>query len=350
MAFPPPATLAPALSVVVLASRHPEFVFDALASVGAQTLEPSQRELIVVRDYEDPELARRTEALGGRSVAVPPGDIGPAIRAGVDAARGRVLVFLDDDDRYRPERLATVARVFQQDPDLGFYRNGFDVIDAEGHTVPDHPFRSAERELGRRLGPVTLTAGQRASGWAHWPPVGFDFNSSCMAIRRDVLNQFIDQQDLTGFRLLDALMFVAALAAPVAIRFDPTPWTEYRIHGRNASHNPQQREDPLMGRADFSRRVAPSYDRLVQLAQRSGSRLAIHEAEGLATVQRSYLALRDPATPRTEFARLRRALARQRSSYLVRSERQLPAALRLFSIAPRLGRWMYGRRARAGGG
>lgn len=340
----------PFVSVIVIASRHREFVGDALDSVRAQTLAPKDFELVVVRDYDDPELERRVTELGGRTVPIPSGDIGPAIEAGLVTSRGHVLVFLDDDDRYRPGRLAAVTRAFRDDPNLGFFRNGFAVIDATGQGMAHHPFRAAQRESGRRFGVITLAAVEREDGMRNLPPLGLDFNSSCIAVRRDVLARFVGGRDLTGFRVLDALLFVAALAAPVAIRFDPSVLTEYRIHGRNASRNPQERSDPLAGRADFARRVAASYVRLIEMARASGVALAITEAEGLATVQQAYLALRDLSSTRAEFVRLRRALAAQRRSYVVRSERSLPSALRLFSLSPTLGRWLYSRRVRAGSG
>ncbi len=338
---------APFVSVVLMASRHRDFVDEAIASIRAQSLPREEFELIAVCDFDDAGFEERLARSGGRSVHVPPGDIGPAIRAGLEAARGTVLTFLDDDDRMRPDRLASVAAAFRSDPDLGYLRNGYVIIDREGGSVPDPRFRSEERRNGVRVGAVTSTS----DGWSHdrlrWPPLGLDFNSSSIAVRRAALDEFCRGRDLTGFILLDSLMFVAVLAGAGSIRFDPAPWTEYRIHGQNRSWNPQARTDPVAGRADFSRRSAESYARLARWAAESGSERSRVEAEGLLTAQQCFRALRDPTVRRSEFRRLRRAIRSQPTSYLLRSERLLPLALRVYSISPRWGRWLYTRRARA---
>jgi Glycosyl transferase family 2 len=337
----------PFVSVVLLASRHKEFVQEAISSVRRQTAPSSEFELVVVRDYDDPALDRAVEGIPGRSVQVGPGDIGPAIDAGVRSSRGEILAFLDDDDRFRPEKLATAIQSFRSDPKLGFYRNGFVVIDEAGRPLPNHRFRAEQRRAGERVGPRTLGGPDRGAALRTLPPLGLDFNSSCMVVRRDVLQSFMERIELKGFRLLDALVFFAALSSSRSLRIDPTVLTEYRIHSGNSSINSGAVADGLARRAEFSRRVAPGYERMTTAARATGSALAADEAAALQTVQSAYLAMREPGTPRQEFARLHRQLMDHRACYLVRSEPRLTAAIRLFSLSPSLGRWLYSRRIRS---
>jgi hypothetical protein len=138
-------------------------------------------------------------------------------------------------------------------------------------------------------------------------------------------------------------MFLAALASDAAIRLDPSILTEYRLHSRNASINPDQSSDPLAGAAAFGRVTAPSYTELVQAARTTSNRDVVAEAEGLQEVQAAYGALRDPSTSRRVFLQHLRALNRYRRAYLVKSEPRLRWALALFSITPSLGRRMYAR-------
>ena len=119
----------PYISVILMASRHPEFVGEAIRSVREQSLPLGEVELVAVRDFHDEGVERMVREANGKDVRVPPGRIGPAIEAGVKASHGDVVAFLDDDDRFLREKLATVAGQFRKDPGLGFYRNGYEVID-----------------------------------------------------------------------------------------------------------------------------------------------------------------------------------------------------------------------------
>ncbi|MGH2727704.1 MAG: glycosyltransferase family 2 protein, partial [Actinomycetota bacterium] len=94
----------PLVSVIVTTYERQAMLGEAIASVLAQTIQDF--EIVVVDDASptpatapaDPRIrVVRRETNGGE----------PAARnSGLDAARGRYVAFLDDDDRYVPERLA----------------------------------------------------------------------------------------------------------------------------------------------------------------------------------------------------------------------------------------------------
>ncbi len=96
-------------------------VAEAVASVVAQTVD--DWECIVVDDGGG-ELPDEHDpaALGDPRVRVlrrdQPGGPAAARNAGIDAARGRIITFLDDDDRYRADRLE-IAAAGLTDPDVG---------------------------------------------------------------------------------------------------------------------------------------------------------------------------------------------------------------------------------------
>jgi Glycosyl transferase family 2 len=336
-----PEPSGPLLTVVVIASRHREFLGDALDSVRDQKVDPREYELLVVADFEDPKLEVRIASLGGRIAHVPPGDIGPAIAAAMRESRGDVLVFLDDDDRFRPTKLASVRDAFRRFPDLGFYRNGYVPIDARGRTLPEHRLRAGERSNLARMGSTYLPGPHVVERIRALPSVGVDFNSSCMAVRRDLLRRFSDQLDLNGFRLLDALAFFSVLASDGGIFVEAEVLTEYRIHPSNASFRPEGTAGPLEGALAFSRIVAPSFEKLARAAAHTGNSDVALEGAGLLEVQRTYLDLRTPGCSRRTYREHWRALRRYRKASLVRNERRLPLALMLFSVAPGLGRRLY---------
>jgi hypothetical protein len=108
----------PRVSVVVPTRQRPALVVRAVESALAQTL----RALEVVVAVDGPDAATRA-ALGCVAdarlrVAVLPRrcGIGGARNAGVRAARGRWVAFLDDDDEWSPEKLALQLEVAEASP------------------------------------------------------------------------------------------------------------------------------------------------------------------------------------------------------------------------------------------
>jgi glycosyltransferase involved in cell wall biosynthesis len=107
---PPVAAALPTISAVVVTRDRPRLLRDALASIAAQTLRPLE-----VRIADDGTLPAHEAAsdLAGLEVTVLPvclGQAGAARNAAAAGARGEVLAFLDDDDRWRPGHLEGLAR------------------------------------------------------------------------------------------------------------------------------------------------------------------------------------------------------------------------------------------------
>jgi hypothetical protein len=107
------------VSVVVVTCDRPALLADALISVAAQTVPPLEVRLgdagaVPVLDHlpELPLLELTARALP----TLRPGAARNVMTAG---ARGEVLAFLDDDDRWRPDHLAGLAAAFA-DPAVGF--------------------------------------------------------------------------------------------------------------------------------------------------------------------------------------------------------------------------------------
>ncbi len=338
---------APRISVVVLASRHRQYAGEALASVVSQTLPRDRFEILLVRDYEDSALDRAAAEAGARVVPVPATGLGTALAAGLAESRGELLSYLDDDDRYRPERLATVLATFDAEPALGYYRNGYALIDGRGAPLSPHPFRAAQRSAQARLGPVEFGGAAQIDRLRAWPNLGFDFCESTITVRRSLLGALAGHLDLTKIRNADAFCYFAALAGAGRLRAEPVELTEYRLHAGNVSAGGAT--DPLAQRRAFSRWSLESYAVLAQGVAAIGPPAAVEEAEGTLAVQRGYAVLREPTSGRAEVHAARRGVRSLRRTYAVRSEPRLSVALGLSALSPRLGRWLYGRAVARGG-
>lgn len=108
----------PLVSVIVATNRGRPFLDEALDSVAAQTY--PHVELIVVDDGS-PESAGVQEATdripGARYIRQEPAGVSTARNLGAFRAHGDYLVFLDDDDRWAPSRLAHQLSALEARPD-----------------------------------------------------------------------------------------------------------------------------------------------------------------------------------------------------------------------------------------
>jgi glycosyltransferase involved in cell wall biosynthesis len=111
----------PVVSVVIPTFDTAEFARGAVASVLAQTRQDF--EILLVDDGSRPEQVAILDELAGspRVRLLRQARAGPdrARRRGWEAARGQMVAFLDDDDRYAPGYLATCLERLTAQPELG---------------------------------------------------------------------------------------------------------------------------------------------------------------------------------------------------------------------------------------
>ncbi len=124
---------------VVLATRRGStnpFLHEALASLAAQSLPAAQ---LVVVDDGSPEPVRASDLPEGLPPTVvlrtPGTGVSRARNLGVAQACGTLLAFLDDDDVWHPERLATHVAAMAADPGLALTYCPLSSIDATGRTI-----------------------------------------------------------------------------------------------------------------------------------------------------------------------------------------------------------------------
>ncbi|MFF2833123.1 glycosyltransferase family 2 protein [Cellulosimicrobium cellulans] len=156
-------TVLPSVSVVVATNRGGPFLAEALASVLAQSYPAA--ELVVVDDGspEPADLLRIVED-AARGVASPrprvvrraPAGVSAARNAGVAQTSGELVAFLDDDDRWHPDRLRRHAEVMAARPDVVVSYCGMRTIDADGAELVAADQRAADDQRAVIRGPGVM--------------------------------------------------------------------------------------------------------------------------------------------------------------------------------------------------
>ena len=97
----------PTISVVIPCYNQARYLADAIRSVREQTHQPI--ECIVVDDGSTDRTSEVAAELGARVLHQPNGGVSAARNAGLSAARGELVVFLDADDVLLRDALARGA-------------------------------------------------------------------------------------------------------------------------------------------------------------------------------------------------------------------------------------------------
>lgn len=122
----------PLVSVVVATNRAASYLHEALASVASQSLQAD--EVIVVDDgCPDPSVIEIAAAAVNATVLHQAASgVSAARNYGASRSTGEFLVFLDDDDRWHPQRLALQVHALRTEPSSVASYCGLQTIDATG--------------------------------------------------------------------------------------------------------------------------------------------------------------------------------------------------------------------------
>ena len=221
------------ISVIITAYNRKEFLGSAVRSCLAQTLPRDKFEIIIVKNFQDGEtdtLSKENDCIILSNVD---GTIGEQLKAGIEAASGEIICFLDDDDQYLPEKLDTVQQIFNDNHSLIYYHNSSSLIDDKGSEIDGffQPPPSSDLLLsGNKLKMLRKNLKLRRD---------ININSiltnlSCVSIRKNVITNYVDK--LPG--LIDGtdhFAFYAALAAKGDMLINGKILNRYRIHSSTSN-------------------------------------------------------------------------------------------------------------------
>lgn len=141
-------------SVIIPTYNRAALISETLDSVKAQNYRPIQIIIVddgstdntvsIVRDW-DQQMSEETLRI--QYVSQSNAGVAVARNTGIEMLRGEFVQFLDSDDRLHPQRLSTLAKVFQE-TGADFIHTGFDGFNAEtGEVIQQHFGRPGENQV-----------------------------------------------------------------------------------------------------------------------------------------------------------------------------------------------------------
>jgi glycosyltransferase involved in cell wall biosynthesis len=223
----------PRFSVLITAHGRREYLLGALRSARPAGGSANRVEIIVVKDFQDPEIDAEIDRAGAQRIETDDVPLGAKVARGIAASHGELLAFLEDDDAFVPGRLEHVDALFRADPRLGYYRNGQLRIGPDERPIAAEEYGRAHEEL-TALGTVAAAPSDLGRCLDALVRVDPDFNLSSIVVPREVLADRLEElRPLAA--AVDSFVFYAALEARRGLRIESTPLTRYRVHPSNVS-------------------------------------------------------------------------------------------------------------------
>jgi glycosyltransferase involved in cell wall biosynthesis len=215
-------TINPTVSVIIPAYNVASYIADTLESVFAQTYRDF--EAIVINDGSTDNTESKITPFRSRIVYLPKqnGGVHSARNAGLKAARGRYIAFLDSDDMWLPNYLESMLELIESD-------SGISAAYPNAYYFGSSSFAG---KLHQGVYPVS-------------EPVTFErvlkrecFIFCSVMLRRDILAEVgLFDEELRGQGAEDLDLWLRILACGYRFTFTPEPLVRYRWRHDSLSHN-----------------------------------------------------------------------------------------------------------------
>lgn len=220
-------------SVIIFDFSRQNFVKNAIDSIKAD-LNGLEIELILLKSYKDIHIEEFLKENNVRYV-----DLMEAkqqsdyIKTAVNIASGEIIIFMDDDDVFYPEKIRYIITIFQAHKNLGYYHNNFD-------TINDHEvFISKKNYKTPKFKNLYLKENEKSKFFQRNKNLRLllkirpDFNSSSISVRKTIFSHLNIQHNFND--RVDSFIFALALLSHMDIFLDNRILTHYRIHEGNGS-------------------------------------------------------------------------------------------------------------------
>lgn len=211
------------VSIVIPTRDRGPLLLEAVASALEAT--PAPLEVIVVDAGSTDGSVERAHALGDRVRIVdgPPRNAGAARNAGVAAARGELIGFLDSDDVMLPGKIACLRRPLDEDSDIALAHGRTIVIDERG-AVQEAATREHERRLAaaERLGTSYEALAERCVMY-----------TSATVVRRSAFEEVGGYDE--SLEVYEDWDLYLRLASRWRLVYEPCPAVRYRVWPGNVA-------------------------------------------------------------------------------------------------------------------
>jgi len=188
------------ISVIITAYDRKEFLLNAIKSVVNQTLDKKYYEIIVIKNFRDENIDNFINENKINHILVD-GTVGEFLHAGMDASRGEIICFLDDDDLFAKEKLRVIYREFKYHNNLCYYH--------DGHIVVNEKYQKLIKKIGNAI----------------------SFNLSSISVRKSILNlNYLKKISANT----DHFMYLSALEANKDIVNGKKTLTYYMYHSSSS--------------------------------------------------------------------------------------------------------------------
>ena len=328
-------------SVVITAHDRRQYLRRAIDSVLAQDADRSAYEIIVVKNFVDPDVDALLDSTGGQHILSTVGPVAGKVADGLRVCQGEIILFLEDDDLFDRTKVRRVISEFRSNPSLGFYHNRLSTIDENGTPLVERPLALLGLRPPAKARRVYLRAQSKLTQLGRLTGTFPDFNSSSLAIRKDLALEVLPYLlRIPGG--VDTFFFFAALASDFDLLIDDAVLTQYRVHSENVSlaagPDPAARRSRLLDSARRQDRV----NRVTrEMIADSGNPAILREMDGRMLIHQLSIIYRDPRTSRAEAARALVKGLQLRKTLAVRENGWSLASAALFATIPSAARFVY---------
>lgn len=211
------------ISVIIMAYNRQDFLSESLMSCLNQTLAPEMYEIIVLKNFDFTPIVENIRGVNVRFIRYEDEKVGKMMLKGVEAAKYKIISFLDDDDIFLPNKLETIIRCFGENNNLIFVRNNIKIFTTDfGNTkIEMNKMKHSKHFILDELNRKKIYKAINMGGY---------LNTSSMSILREViLNQrhILEEQETAP----DITLFYMALSEQNKnLMFIDEPLTLYRFH------------------------------------------------------------------------------------------------------------------------
>lgn len=213
-------------SIIVIAHKRKEYIFEALKSITNQNIPRDTFEVIVVKNFVDKEIDEFIQEIGGANFLSNQEGLAGKIKIGLETCKGEYICFLEDDDCFVPQKLSSLWKLIDINPDLDYIHNGHIVV--TNNIFKWIPDKNNLQNKGFILEEKSFSIIQLVSK-------SFHFNLSSITISHK-LGFFLKDHLPSGFiHVVDiSILFYAMEITKSKIYFSNLKLTYFRKH--NSSH------------------------------------------------------------------------------------------------------------------